>query len=106
MSAVADPELASLALRAHVNLSSLDPVERYRFDGFLYAWLSSFERALIDGRDGEYPEEYLIPMRAAIAGFLRTEGGALLVGGAPDLVQPLWSENNIQHRRSPNDRSQ
>jgi hypothetical protein len=75
MSAVADPELASLVLRAHVNLSSLDPVERYRFDGFLYAWLSSFERALIDGRDGEYPEEYLIPMRAAIAGFLRTEGG-------------------------------
>jgi hypothetical protein len=73
--AATDPELASLVLKAHTDLSSLDAVERYRFDSFFYAWMSSFERALLDARDGEYPEELLVPMKAGIAGFLRTEGG-------------------------------
>jgi hypothetical protein len=70
-----DSELSELALRGIANLGSLAPAERYRFDCFLYSWLLSFERALIDARDGEYPEESLIPMEAAIAGFLRTQGG-------------------------------
>jgi hypothetical protein len=70
-----DPELASLVLKAHTDLSSLDAVERYRFDSLFYTWLSSFDRALLDARDGEYPEELLVPMKAGIAGFLRTEGG-------------------------------
>jgi len=71
----ADPELASLALRALADLSSLDPVERYRFDSHFYCYLASMERALLDARDDEYPEELLVPMKAAIAGFLRTAGG-------------------------------
>jgi hypothetical protein len=70
-----NPELASLVLKAHADLSSLDAVERYRFDSFFYAWLSSLERALLHARDGEYPEELLAPLKIGIAGFLRTEGG-------------------------------
>ena len=54
---------------------ALDPTERYRFDCFFYPWVAAFERALIDARDGEYPDEYLTPMRFALAGFLRTDGG-------------------------------
>jgi hypothetical protein len=71
----ADPAMSALALRALADLDSLDPAERYRFDCFFYPWLAAFERALIDARDGEYPDEYLIPMRLALAGFLRTDGG-------------------------------
>jgi len=60
-----DPELASLVLKGHTDLSSLDAVERYRFDSFFYAWLSSLERALLDARDGEYPEvQYSIRLRS------------------------------------------
>ncbi len=68
-------ELASLVLRGHADLASLDPVERYRYDNFMYAYLANFERALIDARSGDYPEEQLVPMRAAIAGYLGTDGG-------------------------------
>jgi hypothetical protein len=71
----ADPEMSALSLRALSDLDSLDPAERYRFDCFFYPWVAAFERALIDARDGEYPDEYLTPMRAALAGFLRTDGG-------------------------------
>jgi hypothetical protein len=71
----ADSELASLMLRALTDLSSLDAVERYRFDAFFYTWLAAFERALLDARDGEYPEELLVPLKAAIAGYLRSDGG-------------------------------
>jgi hypothetical protein len=70
-----DPEMSTLALRALSDLDSLDPAERYRFDCFFYPWVAAFERALIDARDGEYPDEYLTPMRSALAGFLRTDGG-------------------------------
>jgi len=71
----ADPDMSALALRALSDLDSLEPAERYRFDCFFYPWLAAFERALIDARDGEYPDEYLIPMRSALSGFLRTDGG-------------------------------
>ncbi len=56
---VEDSEVTSVVLRGHADLSSLDPVERYRFDCFFYGWLSNFERALLDARDGEHPEELL-----------------------------------------------
>lgn len=69
-----DPELSSLVLRGLADLGALNPNERYQFDAFLYSWLVGFERALLDARDGDYPEENLAPMRRAIAGFLRTEG--------------------------------
>lgn len=74
-SAASAPELGSLVVRAYADLDTLDPVERYRFDCFFYAWLATFERAMLDARDGEYPEELLVPMREAIAGFLGTPGG-------------------------------
>jgi hypothetical protein len=70
-----DPELASLLLRGYSDIGSLNSVERYRFDTFLYAFIANFERALIDARGGDYPEEQLVPLRAAIAGFLGTDGG-------------------------------
>jgi len=70
-----DADMSALALRAFSGLDSLDAVERYRFDCFFYSWLAAFERALLDRRDGEYPDEYLSPMSVAIAGFLRTAGG-------------------------------
>jgi hypothetical protein len=74
-SAATNPDLAGLLLRGYANLDSLDPVERYRFDAFFYAFLANFERALILARSGDYPEEQLVPLRASIAGFLRTVGG-------------------------------
>ena len=70
-----DPELASLLLRGYADLDSLDPIERYRFDTFLYAFIANFERALFDAREGDYPEEMLVPMRATIAGSLGSDGG-------------------------------
>jgi len=73
--AAPSPEMGELIIRGHADIDSLEPAERYRFDIFLYCWLAPFERAFLDARDGEYPEELLIPMRTAIAGFLRTEGG-------------------------------
>jgi hypothetical protein len=68
-------ELASLVLRGHADLGSLDPIERFRYDNFMYVYLANFERALFDARSGDYPEEELVPMRAAIAGYLGTDGG-------------------------------
>jgi hypothetical protein len=70
-----DPELASLLLRGYADIGSLNSVERYRFDTFFYAFIANFERALIDAQSGDYPEEQLVPLRAAIAGFLGTDGG-------------------------------
>lgn len=70
-----EPELASLLLRGHADLGSLDPVERYRYDLFMYAFIANLERALIDAQSGDYPEEQLIPVRAAIAGNILTAGG-------------------------------
>jgi hypothetical protein len=103
---VADPELSSLALRGNADLASLDPAERYRFDCFFYTWLVSFERALLDARAGEYPEESITPMKAAIAGFLRTEGGRawweqrkvwFSADGQQSLEQ-IISDQTIDHR--------
>jgi hypothetical protein len=70
-----NPELASLLLQGHSDIGSLNSVERYRFDSFFYAFIANFERALIDAQSGDYPEEQLVPLRAAIAGFLGTDGG-------------------------------
>ena len=70
-----DSEIASLLLRGYANLDSLDPVERYRFDAFLYAYIANFERALFDARNGDYPEEELDPLRVGIARSLCTNGG-------------------------------
>ena len=62
-------------LKGHADLDSLDPVDRFRFDNIMYAFLANFERALFDARDDDYPEEELVPMRAAIAGYVSTNGG-------------------------------
>ena len=70
-----DPEIANLVLRGYADLDSLDPVERYRFDAFIYAYIANFERALLDARNGDYPEEELDPLRIGIARSLGTDGG-------------------------------
>jgi hypothetical protein len=70
-----NPELASLVLRGLADITSLDPVERYRFDSFLYAFLANYERALIDARDGDYPEEQLVPLRVSVVEYLGTHAG-------------------------------
>ena len=70
-----NPELASLVVRGLADLTSLDSVERYRFDTYIYAFIANFERALIDARDGDYPEEQLIPMKVSIVEHLSTQGG-------------------------------
>jgi hypothetical protein len=70
-----DSELASLVLRGYADLGSLDPVERFSYDNFMYAFIANFENALFDARSGDYPEEELVPMRAAIVGYLGTDGG-------------------------------
>ena len=71
----ANPELASLVLRGLADLDALDPVERYRFDSYIYAFVANFERALSDARYGDYPEEQLAPMRVSIVEHLSTRGG-------------------------------
>ena len=70
-----DPEIANLVLRGYADLDSLDPVERYRFDAFIYTYIANFERALLDARNGDYPEEELDPLRIGIARSLGTDGG-------------------------------
>ena len=70
-----NPELASLVVRGLGDIDSLDSIERYRFDSFFYAFIANFERALLDAQDGHYPEEQLVPLKAAIAGYLGTDGG-------------------------------
>ena len=70
-----DPEIANLVLKGYGDLDSLDPVERYRFDAFIYAYIANFERALLDARNSDYPEEELDPLRIGIARSLGTDGG-------------------------------
>ena len=70
-----NPELASLVLRGLADLASLDSVERYRLDSYLYAFFANYERALIDARDGDYPEEQLTPLRVSVVEYLGTHGG-------------------------------
>ena len=70
-----DAELAALTLRGFSDIDSLNQVERFRFDTAIYDWIAGFERALIDAREGHYPDEFVRTISTAIAGFLRTDGG-------------------------------
>ena len=72
---VGDPELAAIVIRAYNDLASLDPVERYRFDLFVFGWLGQFELACEAHHDGIYPSDTLAPHRTAVAAWMSTPGG-------------------------------
>ncbi len=103
-----DAETSELVLRALSDLASLDAAERYRFDCFFYLWLAAFERALIDARDGEYPQEYMVPLRSGVAGFLRTPGGqawweqrkAWFTPYGRRCISEILSDREIEHSES------
>jgi hypothetical protein len=75
-SAESDPQLAEITLRGLNDLTSLNPVERYRFDLLFFGWLGQFELACEANLEGLYPTERLIPFETAIAAWMGTPGGA------------------------------
>ena len=101
-----NPELAGLVLRGFADLGSLDSTERLQFDSYLYGFLAALERALIDGRAGDYPEEQLAPIRIAVAGFLRTGGGRAwweqrkvwFSAGGQQAMGEILDDQTIEHR--------
>jgi hypothetical protein len=103
-----NPELASLVLRGLGNIDSLDSVERYRFDSFLYAFIANFERALLDAQSGYYPEDQLVPLRATVAGYLGTDGGrswweqrrAWFTSFGQQSIEAILSDQTVDSHRS------
>ena len=103
-----NPELASLVLRGLGDIDSLDSVERYRFDSFLYAFIANFERALLDSQGGFYPEDQLVPLRATIAGYLGTDGGrswweqrrAWFTSFGQESIEAILSDQTVISNRS------
>ncbi len=69
-------ELTELMLRALESLESVTPVERYRFDSWMYCWLHAHEQEHIASRESTYLDEFLAPKRRAIAAYLLTPGGS------------------------------
>ena len=69
-------ELSALTVTAMEDLDSLEPGQRYQFDMYMMCWLQNAELIILDHRDGLIEEETLEPYRVAIAGHLRTPGGA------------------------------
>jgi hypothetical protein len=70
-------DVAELFLRGNEQgLSSLTPVERYRFDLAYVIWLHSIEQAYADFHAGTYPAENLVAYENSVPGFLSTPGGA------------------------------
>jgi hypothetical protein len=73
--AMVDGELAAIALRGFGDLGSLDAVERYRFDLLCLGWLLQFELASMANKEGVYPSDNIVPLRAAVGAWMNTPGG-------------------------------
>ena len=73
---VGSAELSEISLRAFESLESISPVDRYRFDGWMYGWLHAHELEHLVSRESTYLDELLAPKRRAIAGYLLTPGGS------------------------------
>lgn len=69
-------ELSEIILRAFESIESLTPVERYRFDSWMYGWMHAHEQEHLASRESSYLDELLAPKRRAIAGYLLSPGGA------------------------------
>jgi hypothetical protein len=69
-------ELADIHLRAFESLDSLTPVERYRFDSWMYTWLHAHEQEHLASRESAYLDELLAPKQRAMAGYLSSPGGS------------------------------
>jgi hypothetical protein len=73
-----DAELADIHLRAFgssESLESLTPVERYRFDAWIYTWLHAHEQEHLASRESARIDELLAPKQRALAGSLLSSGG-------------------------------
>lgn len=73
---VGSAELSEITLRAFESLESISPVDRYRFDGWMYGWLHAHELEHLVSRESTYLDELLAPKRRAIAGYLLSPGGS------------------------------
>lgn len=74
---VGSAELSEITIRAFESLESISPVDRYRFDGWMYGWLHAHElEHLLVSRESTYLDELLAPKRRAIAGYLLSPGGS------------------------------
>ncbi len=73
---VSSAELSDITIRAFESLESISPVERYRFDGWLYGWLHAHELEHLVSRESTYLDELLAPKRRAIAGYLSSPGAS------------------------------
>jgi hypothetical protein len=69
-------ELSEIIIRAFESLESISPIERLRFDGWMYSWMHAHEQEHIASRESTYLDELLGPKRRAIAGYLLTPGGS------------------------------
>jgi hypothetical protein len=69
-------ELTDLTLRALDSLEQLTPVERYRFESWMYCWMHSHEQEHLASRERSHLDELLAPKRRAIAGYILTPGGS------------------------------
>jgi hypothetical protein len=69
-------ELSEIIIRAFESLESISPVERYRFDGWMYCWMHSHEQEHLASRESAYLDELLAPKQRAIAGYLLSQGGS------------------------------
>ena len=70
-----DEALAEMMQRGWSDLGRLDPVERYRFDIFAYAWLASIEQAFADFESDRFPEDSMIIFRNNVPGVVGSDGG-------------------------------
>jgi len=69
-------ELSEIILRAFESLESISPVERSRFDSWMYCWMHAHEQEHLASRESAYLDELLAPKRRAIAGYLLSQGGS------------------------------
>ena len=69
-------ELSEIILRGFESIESISPVERYRFDSWMYGWMHAHEQEHLASRESAYLEELLAPKRRAVAGYLFSPGGS------------------------------
>ena len=69
-------ELSEIILRAFESLESISPVDRFRFDSWMYGWMHAHEQEHLASRESAYLDELLAPKRRAIAGYLFSPGGS------------------------------